>query len=300
MDHHRVSDLTVHRLRRTRSRAAIAALLGIAIAACLPPSASAPPTSTESAAATGTGEPSGAPRETPVATRSPASSPPEVDLATVTQLCDEWELEVSAALVSCPEGIGFALEVAPPDRRITKIRFEYGRCEAASCPVAAPNHAWVVYAAAAGDFDIVVEIFKAADGTKTTGLVSTASTPDDPPFDAPPVKRPAIEGAPASIALRDAYPYCGVSTGDESAADFAARRCCLDGVLGGSPVELTIEAHGTEGARVNGLYRFSGTGPIVVYEQEAGEWRATAIGLGLISTPSAFIPDGISIPLPTP
>jgi len=80
----------------------------------------------------------------------------------------------------------------------------------------------------------------------------------------PSVKRPSFDGAPAEIANRKPLPYCGHS---ELGSPVAVPRCFLAAVLAGRPAEAVDTRYGTEGGTSFQIVRFTGAGPIAVYEQ---------------------------------
>ncbi|MFL5684830.1 MAG: hypothetical protein ACJ77D_02130, partial [Chloroflexota bacterium] len=71
------------------------------------------------------------------------------------------------------------------------------------------------------------------------------------------------------------------------------RRCFLDGVLSGQPVEFLTRDHGTEGEEVLTLYRFAGQGPIISYDRDGGRWTYSACGISPVTGQLVFQRDGL-------
>ncbi len=89
------------------------------------------------------------------------------------------------------------------------------------------------------------------------------------PSEAPPVQRPTIKNAPAEIADRTPYPFCGrAELGDPPEVD----GCFRDAVLAGRPAEMIERVYGTEGGVILRLYRFAGHGAIIGYQHGEGRW----------------------------
>jgi hypothetical protein len=122
-----------------------------------------------------------------------------------------------------------------------------------------------------------------ADGPWTTRLdarTQTATAPEPAP-DAgwplisaatPAVKRPRFDGAPAEIAGRQAFPYCGRSELGEPRTPMI---CFVAAVVAGRPAEVVDVGHGTEGGTSIAIIRFSGRGPVVTYRQHLDDQGRT-------------------------
>ena len=87
---------------------------------------------------------------------------------------------------------------------------------------------------------------------------------------APAVRRPSLDNAPAEIANREPYPFCGRAqpiglrsdTPEKVARVNAINSCFFDGVLAGRPVEMIEITAITEQPA---MFRFGGPGPVIRY-----------------------------------
>jgi hypothetical protein len=104
----------------------------------------------------------------------------------------------------------------------------------------------------------------------------------------PSVAAPALDGAPASIRGRTPLPFCGAEDTTTHDVDPAIRRCFVDGLLAGSPVELISRSPSTEGDPVVSLLRWSGTGSIERSVHADGSWARNRCAITLIETDAAF------------
>jgi hypothetical protein len=99
------------------------------------------------------------------------------------------------------------------------------------------------------------------------------------------IERPVLEGAPAEIAGRTPYPYCGEA---ELSQPETVTGCFRDAVLSGRPAEFIDRLVATEGGEVIRLYRFDGRGALLIYQHSDGRWFGQAGSMILGFTPGAF------------
>jgi len=90
------------------------------------------------------------------------------------------------------------------------------------------------------------------------------------------VRREVLDTAPAVVATRPRYPYCGRATFD---APQDVLTCFRDSVLLGRPAEAILASFGVEGGEVIDVVRFDGGGAITRYEQADGRWVSQRGGL---------------------
>jgi hypothetical protein len=97
---------------------------------------------------------------------------------------------------------------------------------------------------------------------------------------APLLHRIRISGAPAEVARRTPYPYCGTAQLSDPPT---VAKCFRDAVLAGRPAEMVEHLFATEGGAILWLSRYSGHGAIVRYERYAGQWirQSGAMYLGI-------------------
>lgn len=119
-----------------------------------------------------------------------------------------------------------------------------------------------------------------ADGTISVAPTAPA-WPDAPAFIAPAAALAPLPGAPASIAERQALPYCGTAT----AGDVAPLTCFLSAVLTGTPAEAVLLVPDT-GA--TWLYRFAGSGAVIKTRHDSGPWMQGAGSVVLDSSPGGW------------
>ncbi len=99
------------------------------------------------------------------------------------------------------------------------------------------------------------------------------------------MKREAIARAPAEIADRTPYPFCGRA---ELGKSPAVMDCFRDAVLAGRPAEMLVQVYGTEGGAILWLDRYDGHGPVRRYQRDSGQWRRLVGTLMLGITPSGW------------
>lgn len=275
-----------------------------------------------SACSAGASEPATSPSPslpTPAATWSPvATSPdpapatptpvaplviadlPRVELAEIdaTAVCDpaasQSNLEAGEATITCSDGLALAIAVVratTPDS-VTRLYLERPRCVAIPCSVTELSTATVTAWTSTRVF--AVELDSRPETVDRPRLVDDAGWPESRGTSAPLVERTPLDGAPPEVAGRSALPYCGRSElGDPP----EVAGCFRDAVLDGRAAEVIDLAFGTEGGDLLRIYRFDGTGPLVVYVhdqtvdgdgRQADAWRRSEGALILGITPSAW------------
>lgn len=275
-----------------------------------------------SACSAGASEPATSPSHslpTPAPTRSPvAASPtpvlatptpvpplaiadlPRVELAEIdaTAVCDpvasQSNLEAGDATIACSDGLALAIAVvrtATPDA-VTRLYLERPRCSTSPCSAAELSTATVTAWTSTRVF--AVELDSRSETVDRPRLIDDAGWPESRGTGAPAVERPPLEGAPAEVAGRTALPYCGRSElGDPP--DVSG--CFRDAVLDTRAAEVIDLAFGTEGGNLLRIYRFEGTGRLVVYihdqtvdadGRQADAWHRSEGALILGITPSAW------------
>jgi hypothetical protein len=259
---------------RAAARAFLAALLG-ASAACGPPpapTASAPPVLATAAAPTAGRSP--APATATTAELAIEDLPlVEPDPETLTAICDpdpdQVDPDAGETTMFCFDGLVLGLRAvraatASTSRRAYLVR---APCPGTHCPTASLGTATVVVWTDTGTF--LVRLDSAVDTVSFPELLVVDPWPVAGPLASPAAKREALAGAPAIVATRTPYPYCGRSSND---APVEVLRCFRDSVLLGRPVEAIQQSFGIEGDEVIDLYRFDGAGAISRYERSGNRW----------------------------
>jgi hypothetical protein len=254
------------------------------------------PAASESATArsdTPTAEP-----ETPAPTGAAAAAP---DPSMFLQVCQGFGAGGDELPIPCSDAVAAALaDPSIAGSPVSRVAVGF-RCPGdASC---APPDADVAFVAVtAGNVATVLRVTRAEDESLTTVVVGRGSPSTPPPFPAPAPGRAQLPGAPASLAAREPYPLCGrEDTPMGGPYDEAARRCFLDGVLAGSPVEFASVGAGTEGAGYVRLFRYPGTGGVQLVSGENGVWRRRTTGIRVAGDGLVFDIDGLSTkPEPVP
>jgi hypothetical protein len=273
-------------------RLTILAVLGLAMAACAQPAPTPPRQSPPASAPPSPAPTIASPDPTPAPTLSPQAGPPKLDPAAVLQVCESWPGGAAEPAIPCADAIEAAFaSLAPP--AVSRIDMRFTCPGPDTCPAADPDRAWVTVSD--GSTATMVELARDADGGLSVVGTSPGALPAAPPFTPPPVARPDIAGAPASVAGRVPYPLCG----DEKATmggpyDVAARTCFLSGVLAGSPVEFISRSSGTEGEDTLALYRFDGRGGVEMLSMGDGAWTTFRTGIAAPYESLVFDVDGVS------
>jgi hypothetical protein len=218
-----------------------------------------------------------------------------LDPAAQTAICDPqaYQLDTDAgeATIACPDGLVLGLRALSTisSSPIERLYLQRPSCDTTPCTEGELSTATVTGWTATDANSVGL------DSRKPTVEVMTPASPAVWPSGSsttPARDRPVIEGAPAEIASRTAYPYCGeAELGDPE----AVTECFRDAVLGGRPAELIERYVGTEEGLITRLYRFDGRGALVMYQRSDGRWFRQAGSMILGFTPGAFDFD----PLPT-
>jgi hypothetical protein len=247
--------------------------------------------------------------ETPaVPAQSPMSSPTAVASATepnpapadptlITQICEDWNAKLPEGSIECDSGLRAALDFVGQSKGGVQRLYLFftPRCRSGvDCPARRPDQAWVAIRSTTGE--VVVAVSVRVDGTTlATGPATDVVPPPAPAFSPPVIGRPTIDDpVPAEVARREPFPLCGVeASGLGDPFDRIARRCFVDGVLAGQPVEFVTKGRGTEGESFVTLHRFAGRGAIVTYYRDAGAWTRIACGIEVEESDRVFGLDGL-------
>jgi hypothetical protein len=272
------------------------------------------PPSTGSVAATGGGPaPSASPSPvspSPSPSPSPASSstaPPTafatplpdltsagpVPLARVLLICELWGENPPDSVIGCRDGASLALAALGPDRaaRAERLGVAYGSsCPAAgACADRRPDVLDVTARLGVRPKALRVRIVRGPTGELLAWPATPVAPPPEPAFDPPPVAAPALDGAPPAVRDREPLPFCGDEDATGDVFDAAARRCFLDGIRAGSPVELLSRSASTEGDAVETVYRWPGTGSVVKSVRNAAGWQSAVCAITPIETAAVFV-----------
>ena len=219
--------------------------------------------------------------------------PIEVRIDAVTVICESWGGELPPSTIDCGDAVALGLAALGGERAasVRRLEFRFGAlCGEAPCAERRPDLGWVLARSASFD-SLVVRLDLDADGGLRAWPPIDGPVLPDPAFRPPAVAAPDLgKAAPKELRDREPLPFCGdESMTDPDAFDTPARRCFLDGVLSGTPVELLSREWSTEGQPVTKVYRFLGRGAVLQYVQAEGRWTVLACGIGPIDTPAVFL-----------
>ncbi len=300
LDHHRLPVMTMTRRLRGERGWLIAGLVPVLVlAGCATagpsPSArssSSPPTVAPSLESAPSTRPSGT---SPVAaTPIPEAAGIPVPLDEVTLVCESWGSEPPATAIPCRDAASLALGALGPSAaaRVDRLDVGFGAgCQLKpTCPDRRADVGWVL--ARSGDRGWqLFDVERNASGELEVWPPVSSPPRPAPAFEPPPRAAPDLgTDAPGALRDREALPFCGEEDlGPTGAYDVAARRCFVDGVLAGSPVELISRAPSTEGDPVLTLYRFGGGGSVVRSVHAGGRWVTSVCAVSPIATDAAFV-----------
>ena len=166
---------------------------------------------------------------------------------------------------------------------IERLYFQRPGCQTTPCTEDELSTATVTGWTAAGAFIVALDsrLMTVTMPRRDPG----ANWPFAGPSLVPAVDHPSLEGAPAEIAMRTAYPFCGMA---ELGFPESVVGCFRDAVLEGRPAELIERLVATEGGGVIRLYRFDGRGALLMHQRSDGHWFSQAGSMMLGFTPGAF------------
>ncbi len=271
-------------------RWALGLLATLLVAAC----GSAPmPSASPSAAAT-------AATSTPIVAATPSSQPPtststplatlaldesiKLDPTRVLQVCHGTFERQSLPMMECGNVIKIALQALGGDAaHVARADFRFA-CTAGPCLGASSDLGNVVVSGATLASEVTV--VRGSDGGLAPTAIRAVEMPAAHPFTPPAVARPAVAGATKAIAGRTPYPLCGDETAPmHGPFDQAARTCFLTGVLAGARVEFVARSRGLEGEPTVLIYRFDGSGGLLIYSLDktdsvdTGRWLSFWSGI---------------------
>jgi hypothetical protein len=226
---------------------------------------------------------------TPIAGLTPAAVP----LDEILLVCESWGSEPPPGIVGCREAASLALAAIGPGGAGGVGRLDVGSgepCLATPCPGGDPDTAWVLVSRRDGE-PPAVRVARDPNG----GLAAWPPTPGRPlaePSFRPPAPAAPDLGPDAPPGVRDRPPlaFCGdEDLGPTSRYDTPARRCFVDGILAGVPVELISHAPSTEGDPVVTLYRWTGRGSVRRAVRTGGQWSLSVCAITPLATDAAFV-----------
>jgi hypothetical protein len=105
-----------------------------------------------------------------------------------------------------------------------------------------------------------------------------------PPYSAPPTSLAQVPDPAPEVAARAALPFCGgEDAGLAGPFNAAARSCFLAAILNARSAEFLSKRRDVGGNSFTELWRFEGSGPIVIYVREGTTWKKLACALLLVS-----------------
>jgi hypothetical protein len=236
-----------------------------------------------------TDDPTDPPATSPSPTDDTSGRP---DPATFLQVCRDLD-GATPDPIPCADAVEIALEYPGlAGARVTRVDVRPA-CEPRRCgrTTAVPLEITVL----SDRPPLEVEVARGTDGGLAVGTVRPGKLPTAPAFTPPAPGLATLSGAPASLIARSPYPLCGEETAAMGGPyDRVARRCFLDGVLAGSPVEFASQTNGTEGGGLITVVRFAGNGGIEYVTGEAGQWTRAFTGIRPASGGLVFDVDGMA------
>ncbi len=196
---------------------------------------------------------------------------PRVELADVdaTAVCDpEPSLAntgAGEAMIGCRDGVARAVAVVRTVTKdpITRLYLVRPPCATIPCSRRELSTAKVYVWTASTAYRVNI------DWRRSTALPPAVAInpawPTATPGTAPAVRRPVITSAPAEVADRTPYPFCGRSELD---TPLSVSRCFREAVLAGRPVEMIETVYGTEGGAILQIDRYDGKGRIIQYQHD--------------------------------
>jgi hypothetical protein len=287
LDHDRLPVVTV--ARRGRAWVFAGPLAAAVVAGCsADPAPTGPPAPLRTIATTGS-----APEPALAASPLPADVvPADVQLDTETLVCESWGSEPPVGAIQCRGAASLALAAMGPEQaaRVERLDVGFGdRCGTGPCPDRRPDVGWVLARFATGAVRLIHVATDPAGGLRVWPPVM-GEAPAPVAFRPPARTAPDLgPDAPSALRDREPYPFCGrEDIGSVESYDVVARRCFVDGVLAGSPVELLSQSVSTEGDAVLTVYRFGGRGSVVRSVRAGGAWTSAVCAISPIATPAAF------------
>jgi hypothetical protein len=218
-----------------------------------------------------------------------ALPPASLDPATQTAVCDKelyWLDEAAGeATITCVDGLVLGLRALKTiaSAPIERLYFQRPPCKATPCTDDQLGTATVTGWTSTDAFSV------ALDSRRTWIDVPTpdagAIWPAAGSSSAPAIERPVLKGAPAEVAGRTPYPYCGEA---DLGQPETVTGCFRDAVLSGRPAEFIDNLVATEGGEIIRLYRFDGRGALWIYQGSDEGWFRQPGSMTLGYTPGAF------------
>jgi len=292
--------------RTKAGRWTLPALLATVFAACTGPvpspvaSATASPVPTPTATPTSAKPtPSASPEPTATVTPIPSDWPLLADPDALTRICEASPDGEFDDTIRCGGAIEEALRaLGAKARAVLRADFAYGPVcpPGVLCPVT-PDAGHVVFSWPARPLPVVRVALDEYGAIVAYPPEPLPFEPPPPPVvTSPPAARPDVgEMPPPEVAHRAPYPYCGQDGGGLiGPVDEVGRRCFLDSVLTGRAAEFVVRLVTVEGDPVTEVWRFAGSGPIVVYVDQTqdsfstGGWLRLACSLVRDAAPWTF------------
>jgi hypothetical protein len=283
LDDRRVSDVTRARW--------LGLILAAAIAGCGSTTGPSAPASPSTAA---TADPAPSP-SSPIASPTPIAGLTTglpVPLDAILLICESWGSEPPSQIVGCREAASLALAaVGPVAGEVGRLDFGYGEpCPSTPCPSRDPGIAWVVVSSTRGNRP-VIRVARDVRRALQAWPPEPGPAAAIPTFTPPPALAPDLGAdAPPGVRDREPVPFCGdEDLGTADRFETVARRCFVDGILAGSPVELISRAPSTEGGPVVTLYRWTGRGSVRRDVRSDGRWSASICAITPLATDAGFV-----------
>ena len=189
----------------------------------------------------------------------------QIDLTDVTAVCDPTPgiqfPQPGSSLIGCADGLQLGLRAieTATDEPIRRAYLRLPFCDVAPCTTEQRNIGNVTAWTSTGAWRTNLDV-----RTRTATAPEVDPSPIWPNLDAPApaIERPELPMAPSELTNREPFPNCGhIDMGEPPGPCFLAQ------FLHGLPAELSMTVYGTEGGEGLELFRFTGSGSIVVYSR---------------------------------
>jgi len=286
--------------------AAVGAIAGGCTVASPPRAASGTPPAVATAASSSSRAPSPAPPSpttvSPSATPIASLEPAAVRLDRVLLVCEEWGEDPPSSVITCRDGAALALAAVGPDGSdaVRRLDVAYGPpcAPGGTCEGRRPDVVLVVARLRSGADGVAVRVARDPAGNLAAWPPTRLGLPAAAPFAPPPAVAPDLGAdAPAAVRDRTPVPFCGDEDATGDRFDPRARRCFLDGVLAGSPVELVSRAASTEGEPILTLFRWTGPGSVEKSVRAGPGWGRAICAIAPVDTDARFVLEGGCDPL---
>jgi hypothetical protein len=242
------------------------------------------------------GPPSGSPTELPEVSASMGDSPSPVPSPSavassspggVLMLCAN-DPSTPPSEIDCRDAVVAAMAAADLASVPIRASLRWSRLcpRTTSCPSQAPdpNLAYVEVDLLDGSgVEVTVRLENGSLVAGAAVALTAADIGSRPTVASPDASKADVGTAPTSVTDRPALPFCGTEkAGLAGPFNATGRRCFLDSVLAGAAAEFASRRSDVGGEPFVELWRFAGTGPVVVLLDQDGRWSELTCALAIL------------------